>query len=246
MFIKIAREEDYRSDLRKHFDSILSGRLMQINPKTSSYEDILSWITDFDGSLGYINNACSWVIIGEIGTSSYNGHDFKYINFKSGDENAFSINFSQFIYPMSLNDASSTFPVFSSNEAEYYCTVDFKTIVPQEFFEANKGKKMLYIYSFDCVTSFNSVKRCFFFALDKISEGHLRDYIKMVQETVLKEILHNPSQNTPQTTLAINPDSSRPIYQHNCTSKITDEFAIKLFEEEYKSKFEQKLNELVN
>ena len=244
MDVVIAREEDYRNDLRKHFDSILSGRLMQINPKTSSYEDILSWITDFDGSLGYINNACSWVIIGEIGTSSYNGHDFKYINFKSGDESAFSINFSQFIYPMSLKD-SSTFPVFSSNEAKYYCTVDFKTIDPQEFFKSNIGKKMLYIYSFDCVTSFNSVKRCFCFALDKVSEGHLRDYIKMVQETVLKEFLQNPSQNAPSTTLVYNPDSSRPLYQHNCTSKITCEFSIKLFEEEYKRKKKKKLNELV-
>lgn len=78
--VTIANEDYYRKVLFNHYNSILNGRIMSINPYTASDSDLISFISLYDENESYINNCCSWLEIGEIGESNHNGIDYKFIN----------------------------------------------------------------------------------------------------------------------------------------------------------------------
>ena len=84
--ISIARESDYREEVIDHYNSIMNGRLLSLDLGKADDSDILSFISFYDENESYFNNCCSWLEIGEIGSSNYNGRDFQFINLltKSG------------------------------------------------------------------------------------------------------------------------------------------------------------------
>ena len=245
--ISIARESDYREDVIDHYNSIMNGRLLSLDLGKADDSDILSFISFYDENESYFNNCCSWLEIGEIGSSNYNGRDFQFINLLTKSGGSIQINFSQFIYEMSTSLGQEGFTTFNSEKAFHVCSIDEQRIDPSTFFSINKGKRLLYLYSYPAVTAFNNTKLCFKFAFENVSVSYLRKYIHEVQMTVLKKCIVYPAIDTPYTSIKIEVEgatNSCPTYQHFVKSKITDDFAIKIFEDEFKSKFCEKLKEL--
>ena len=158
--ISIAREEDYRKEVIDHYNSILNGRLMSIDLSKASDSELKSFISLYDENESYFNNCCTWLEIGEIGSSNYNGRDFQFIKLLTKGGEAIQINFSQFRYEMSTNLGQDGFTSFDPEKAVHVCTIDGQTIEPSIFFSTKKGKKLLYLYSFLAVTAFNQTKLC--------------------------------------------------------------------------------------
>ena len=236
----IAREDDYRNEIRKHFNSILNGRLLSFNLKQASDEDVSKFPIDFDGNLSYEDNCCTWLEIGEIGKDEFI-RPYYFIELKGSNDCLVSINLSQFKYGMSpLNDG---FPSYEEDKAIHVCTVDGNQINPETFFSEHKGKNLLYLYSYPVVNKFNSVKRCFQFAYKQIYPSSLRNYIYNAQVMLLKNILDNPSRDIPGTTLRIEFGNSQHIYEHNVTCKETNDFALEIFNQEFKELFINKLSD---
>lgn len=163
--ISIAREDEYKKQLCAHYNSILDGRLLKIDPDTANDSEISSFVTDFDKNESFDNNCCSWLIIGDIGNSEYMDNNFSYINLLPLNGDPIQINFSQFKYGMSAKQGHVGFTSFDSEQAVHVCTIDDSTILPESFFSNHKGEKLLYLYSFNAVTAFNRPKRCYHFAL---------------------------------------------------------------------------------
>ena len=242
----IAREDEYKNQLSAHYNSILYGRLMKINPNTANDSEISSFVTDFDKNESFDNNCCSWLTIGEIGSSEYMGNNFSYINLLPSTGNPIQINFSQFRYGMSAKQGHVGFTSFNPEHAVHICTIDNCTIFPETFFSAHKGEKLLYLYSFNTVTAFNRPKRCYHFALTNISSSYIRKYIRYAQIFVLKNCLSDPIADTPYTSIKIEiegAENSQPVYDFG-KSKITNDFALNIFEEKFRSKFIEKLQKV--
>ena len=243
--ISIARENDYREEIVNYYNSILNGRLLSLNLSCTNDTDILSFISFYDINVPYFNNCCSWLKIGEISRSNYNGKDFQFINLLTNNGESIKINFSQFIYEMSTSPE-----VFATSDFErtlHICSIDGRKIDPSSFFSANKGKNLLYIYCYPAVTAFGQEKLCYKFAFENISASYLRNYIRDIQISVLQRCIMDPRANTPGTTLKIEVEgtaNSRPSYMHNVKGKITDDFAVNIFESDFKTKFLDKLKEL--
>ena len=98
--ISIARENDYREEIVNYYNSILNGRLLSLDLSCTNDSDILSFISFYDINEPYFNNCCSWLEIGDIHRSNYNGKDFQFINLLTNNGESIKINFSQFIYVM--------------------------------------------------------------------------------------------------------------------------------------------------
>mgnify|MGYP003506480376 FL=1 len=108
----IAREDDYRKEIVNHYNSILHGRLLSMDLINASESDLLSFISFYDKNELYFNNCCSWLEIGEIESSNYNGNDFQFINLLKNNGDSIQINFSQFIYEMSTSFGHDGFTTF--------------------------------------------------------------------------------------------------------------------------------------
>jgi hypothetical protein len=243
----IAREDDYKKEVIEYYNSILNGRLMSIDPSKASDSELTSYISVYDENESYFNNCCSWLEIGDIGSSNYNGRDFQYIKLLTKSGNTLQINFSQFRYEMSTSLGKEGFTSFDPEKAVHVCSIDGQIIDPPYFFSINKGKKLLYLYSFLAVTAFNKNKLCYKFAFENISASHLRKYIHNVQMNVLQKCIAYPAADTPYTSIKIEVEgaaNSRPTYQHFVKSKFIDEFAISIFESEFKEKFQNKLKDI--
>ena len=243
----IAREDDYRKEIVNHYNSILHGRLLSMDLINASESDLLSFISFYDKNELYFNNCCSWLEIGEIGSSNYNGNDFQFINLLTNNGDSIQINFSQFVYEMSTSFGHDGFTTFDSERAVHVCTIDGQKIDPLSFFSANKGKRILFLYSYPAVTAFNKTKMCFKFAFNHLSASFIRNYIHKAQIFVLKKCISYPTEDTPCTSIRIEVEgavNSRPTYQHFVKGKITDDFALNIFESDYKELFVKKLKEI--
>jgi len=245
--ISIAREDDYRKEVVNHYNSILNGRLLSMDLSKAKDSDILSFITLYDENEHYYNNCCTWLEIGGIGSSNYNGRDFQYIKLLTKGGESIQINFSQFRYEMSTNLGQEGFTTFNPERAVHVCSIDGQMIDPSTFFSTNKGKKLLYLYSFPAVTAFNKTKLCYKFAFNKISPANLREYIHDVQMTVLQKCISYPAADVPYTSIKVEVEgaaNSRPTFQHFVKGKLTDDFAINIFESDFKEIFLNKLKEI--
>ena len=245
--ISIAREDDYRKEIINHYNSILNGRLLSLDLSKANDSDILSFISIYDKNELYFNNCCSWLEIGEIGCSNYNGNDFRFINLMAKDGESIQINFSQFVYEMSTNFGHDGFTTFESDRAVHVCSIDGQKIDPLSFFSKNKGKRLLYLYSYPAITAFNKAKMCFKFAYNNISAPFIRNYIQTAQIFVLKRCISYPTEDVPCTSIKIEVEgaiNSRPSYQHFVKGKVTDDFALDIFESDYKELFKDKLKEV--
>ena len=241
----IAREDDYRNEIRNHFNSILKGRLLSFDLKRASDEDISKFLIDFDGKLSFTDNSCTWLEIGKIVDSEYNGKPFSFVELLDGKKNALKINFSQFTYGMNKKDQTEGFCSYDPNKPSYVSLVDGSTINPSLFFLENKGRKLLYLNSFLALTAFNSVKRCYRFAFKHIELSNIRDHIYNCQESIIKDLLDNPTRDIPGTTIKIEfGGNAKPMYHHNVTGKETHDFALNIFNKEFKDAFINKLSDL--
>lgn len=142
--ISIARESDYREDVIDHYNSIMNGRLLSLDLGKADDSDILSFISFYDENESYFNNCCSWLEIGEIGSSNYNGRDFQFINLLTKSGGSIQINFSQFIYEISTSLGQEGFTTFNSEKAFHVCSIDEQRIDPSTFFSINKGKRLVH------------------------------------------------------------------------------------------------------
>ena len=224
----IAREDDYRKEVIEYYNSILNGRLMNLNLKSAKDSDLMSFITLYDENEHYYNNCCTWLDIDEIGSSNYNGRDFQYIKLLTKGGESIQINFSQFRYEMSTNPDQKGFTTFNPERAVHVCSIDGQMIEPSSFF-------------------FNQTKLCFKFAFEKIAPVNLRKYIHDVQMTVLQKCISYPAAEAPYTSLKVEVEgtvNSRPTYQHSVKCELTDNFAINIFESDYKVLFLKKLKEI--
>lgn len=64
---------------------------------------------------------------------------------------------------------------------------------------------------------------------------------------MLKKYLLCPATDTPYTSIKVDivgTENSRPTYQHYVKCKETDDFALNIFEEEFKDKFLEKLKKV--
>lgn len=239
----IVCEDDYKNKLRAYYSDLLKGRLLSINLSELTDEEIKNSITNYDVNEKIINNFCSWITIGEIGSSEYNEHNFKFVKFLSGENSVFNINCSQFKYPMSPLNHIGCIP-YDETKVKYVCSVDGKCISPEVFFAKHKGEKLLLIYSFPAVTKFNTQKTCYLFAHSKISVEDIRKYIKYAQCQAMKDIVEYPALYTPETAIKIEFEngSNSPRVYGKCST--TDQFAASLFEKEFKEDFITLLNVL--
>lgn len=239
----IVCEDDYKNKLRAYYSDLLKGRLLSINLSELTDEEIKNSITNYDVNEKIINNFCSWITIGEIGSSEYNEHNFKFVKFLSGENSVFNINCSQFKYAMSPQNHTRWIS-YDEKKAKYVCTVDGKCISPEVFFAKHKGEKLLLIYSFPAVTKFNTPKTCYLFAHSKISVEDIRKYIKYAQCQAIKDIVEYPALYTPETAIKIEFEngSNSPRAYDKCST--TDQFAASLFEKEFKEDFITLLNVL--
>ena len=242
----LAHENDYRKELRSYYNSLLNGRLLSIDVENLTDEVLLTRVIDYDPKQAPINNFCTWVSIGDVGTGEYNGYDFQFIHFVSKGRALFDINFSQFKYEMSMNKKNEiAFPIFDASKAFYFCKIDDHAISPESFFSEHKGEKLLLIYSFPAVTSYNKNKTCYLFAHERISPSDIRKHIKYAQYHTIQDILDYPTLYIPGTTIKgefENTPNVCPIYLNLCRNDITDQFANTLFNEEFRTRFESLLS----
>ena len=240
----IVCEDDYKKELRAYYGNLLKGRLLSINLSELTDEEIKNSITNYDVNENIINNNfCSWITIGEIVSSEYNGRKYNFVKFLSGEDSTFNINFSQFSYAMSPQNHTGWIS-YDEKKAKYVCTVDGKCISPEDFFAKHKGEKLLLIYSFPAVTAFRTMKTCYFFAHSKISVEDIRKHIKYAQYQTIKDIVEYPALYTPETAINIeceNGSNSPRAYGKYST---TEQFAASLFEKEFKEDFITLLNVL--
>ena len=249
MQLTIVREDDYRNELRSYYNSILNGRLLNFDISSLNDDELLSSICNYNTSEKIVNNNfCTWVTIGDVGSSEYNGNYYEFIKLTSDDNAAFEINFSQFRYPMSPNKKSHiAFPSYDSTKADYVCSVDGQCITPELFFAKHKGEKLLLLYSFPAVTAFNKEKTCYLFAHKNVSISDLKKYILYAQYHTVKDIVEYPTLYIPGTTIKtefLDMPNCRPMYNHFCRCDATDKFALSLFEEEFRKLFESILDKL--
>lgn len=242
----IARENEYKNELECYYNSLLNGRLLNLDLENLEDEELLNSILDYDVKEDTIsNNFCTWVSIGDVVNSEYNGNYFQFIQIMSKGESIFNINFSQFKYPMSMNKKNKiSFTSFDATKAFYVCSIDGKAISPESFFSNHKGEKLLFVFSFPAVTAYNKQKTCYLFAHEKISPSDIRKHIKFAQYHTIKDILDYPTLYIPATTIKLEFEDKPnigPKYNHSCRSEITDQFANSLFEEKFRSKFESLL-----
>ena len=131
--ISIARESDYREDVIDHYNSIMNGRLLSLDLGKADDSDILSFISFYDENESYFNNCCSWLEIGEIGSSNYNGRDFQFINLQTKSGGSIQINFSQFIYEMSTSLGQEGLPPLIQKKHFMYVQLMNKGLTHQLF-----------------------------------------------------------------------------------------------------------------
>lgn len=247
MKVSIAREEDYRRDVREYFDSILNGRLMSIDINCREDSELPGLICEYNpNSISNIDNYCAWVTIGEISEEEYYGKRFKFVKFYSGRDLVFTINFSQFIYSMSISNKNIlNFGAFDPLEAKYCCTVDGNVINPDTYFTQNIGKKLMLLFSMPAVTSFNKEKDCYFFLTEQKALSNLRKYILKSKIDVLDYYLKYPAAYAPSTTIMFESSpGSIPFFNHNVTTQLTVDFVIDVFNNEFRTIFEKKLEEI--
>lgn len=239
----IVCEDDYKKELRAYYGNLLKGRLLSINLSELTDEEIKNSITNYDVNENIINNFCSWITIGEIGSSEYNEHNYKFVKFLSGEDSVFDINFSQFKYPMSPLNHIGCIP-YDETKVKYVCSVDGKCISPEVFFAKHKEEKLLLIYSFPAITQFNTQKKCYLFAHSKISVEDIRKYIKYAQCQTIKDIVEYPALDIPETAIKIECEnwSNSPRVYGKCSTTV--QFASSLFEKEFKEDFITLLNVL--
>lgn len=242
----IVNEPEYRRQVYGFFQSILNGRLMSIDPISASNHTIETFVAGYNENESYDNNGCSWLEIGNVEQSNYNGHDYKFINLIPAIGDAIQINFSQFIYPMSrYRREADKLPSFNRNEATCRCTVDGNAISPGTFFGAHKGERLLYLRSFYGVTAFDSIKRVFRFAFNHISTSEIRRHLLLSQIAVLKKYLSNPSVECLGATLkTVNNDNSYVRYDDCLIGSITIDVTTSIFRNEFEHQFLDKLNRL--
>lgn len=242
----IVNESEYRRRVYDFFQSILNGRLMSIDANSASDHTIASFVTGYNENESFDNNGCSWLEIGNVEQSNYNGHDYKFINLIPAIGDAIQINFSQFIYPMSrYRREADKLPSFNRNETTCRCTVDGNAISPGTFFGAHKGERLLYLRSFYGVTAFDSIKRVFRFAFNHISTLEIRRHLLLSQIAVLKKYLSNPSVECLGATLkTVNNDNSYVGYDDCLIGSITIDVTTSIFRNEFEHQFLDKLNRL--
>lgn len=242
----IVNESEYRRRVYDFFQSILNGRLMSIDANSANDHTIASFVTGYNENESFDNNGCSWLEIGNVEQSNYNGHDYKFINLIPAIGDAIQINFSQFIYPMSrYRREADKLPSFNRNEATCRCTVDGNAISPGTFFGAHKGERLLYLRSFYGVTAFDSIKRVFRFAFNHISTLEIRRHLLLSQIAVLKKYLSNPSVECLGATLkTVNNDNSYVGYDDCLIGSITIDVTTSIFRNEFEHQFLDKLNRL--
>lgn len=160
----IAREEDYKTELRKYYSDILKGRLLSLNFSDMTDEELQNSIIDYDAKEKVINNNfCSWLTIGEIGSSEYDGKHYKFIKLISGKDVVFNINFSQFKYPMSPNKTNNVaFPSYNATKAEYVCSVDGQCVSPEVFLQNTREKRCFLFIVFQRLQHLTQRKHAFY------------------------------------------------------------------------------------
>ena len=78
MQLTIVREDDYRNELRSYYNSILNGRLLNFDISSLNDDELLSSICNYNTSEKIVNNNfCTWVTIGDVGSSEYNGNYYE-------------------------------------------------------------------------------------------------------------------------------------------------------------------------
>ncbi len=242
---KIYNEEKYRTDVRRYFDSILDGRLLNIKPEGLSHDKLLSLITDYDINKLRFDNFCTWMEIGASQKLEYNGKSYDVINLIAADNRCLSLNYSLFRFPMSPYEGSG---VFQPEKAKYISTIDFESVDPAIYFAQHKGEKLLHIYNLECVNRYDSNQYCYYFAYSKTSESYLREYFIMAQMNMLKFILLNPDRNAPSTTISVQLEgvpNSQPQLSYNTKCDMTTKIVYEIFNSEYRSKFEDLLANLL-
>ena len=125
----IAREDDYRKEIVNYYNYILNGRLLSFDLCIANDSDILSFISYYDENESYFNNCCSWLENGGIVCSNYNGRDFQFIKLLTKTGETIEINFSQFIYEMSVDLGQEGFTTFNSEKAVHVCSIDGQRIL---------------------------------------------------------------------------------------------------------------------
>lgn len=244
--MSIAREDDYRKKIIAFYNSVLHGRLLNLDLKTVNDSELMSFVSIYDVNELYFNNCCTWIEIGDIGSSNYNGYNYSFINLLPSNGEPIHINFSQFEYEMCNAQGQEGFPSFDEERAVHVSLIDNQRIEPYSFFSTNKGKKLLFIYSFEGVNVFCKRKRCYYFAFKNISAKYLRKYIYNTQVAVLKQYILYPAEDAPYTRVKIEiegAENSRPTFQ-DMKGGITDDFAVNVFESEFKELFLHKLKEI--
>lgn len=221
---------------------------MSIDANSASDHTIASFVTGYNENESFDNNGCSWLEIGNVEQSNYNGHDYKFINLIPAIGDAIQINFSQFIYPMSrYRREADKLPslIEMRPHVVVQCTVDGNAISPGTFFGAHKGERLLYLRSFYGVTAFDSIKRVFRFAFNHISTLEIRRHLLLSQIAVLKKYLSNPSVECLGATLkTVNNDNSYVGYDDCLIGSITIDVTTSIFRNEFEHQFLDKLNRL--
>lgn len=245
----ILNEEEYITQLSDYYKSLLHGRLMSIDVNDATDAEIQSFVIDFDTKKSYDNNSCTWLKIGDIRTSKYNGKSFSFINLLPSNGDPIRVNFSLFNYFMSPlpTGKQPTLEKFDKYKAIYRCTIDGKSISPEIFFSEHKGEKLLYLFSFDAVNAFNKIKRCYYFAFNLVSCSNLRLHILSCQIAMLKKCLLYPDLETPfpHVKMYMNNEGPNPLpFIDYFKCSYTYDFTKRIFDKEFRSKFTDKLYEL--
>ncbi len=245
---RIENIEKASQDIRKHFESILKGRLLSLDIEEMNDEQVLSALThrltDKGRGPGYLDNLCSWYTIGESKELIF-GRPYKQICLMQDDETIMEINYSRFRYPLSFN--KQKYALFGNKSGTN--TIDDKVIDPETYFHDYYGEKVLYICGITGADTFGKERQCAFFAKDNIDPDHIRKYIMEAQLTSLIEILYDPVKYSilPPTDI-IREYEGRTLFfkdsPYSCAAM--DELATKIWSEEFFSTFKSRYEYLLS
>lgn len=142
---------------------------------------------------------------------------------------------------MSPVPTSINFSGFDKSKANYVCTVDNTMVNPDSFFPTRIGQKLFLIYSLPCVEKFGKIRTCYLFADKLKTPSDIRKHILFVQKRLLQDLLANPAAEAPNTIV-----KHKQGFLYGVANDTTKEFARQVFDEEYRERYQKKLDELLH
>ena len=232
----VLNSKAYKEDIRGFYKSILEGRFLSLSPYDMDDKQLMDSIplgkTVEGKGIDWVDNLCSWYVIGEKIEAEYFGKKYYSAELCYAETKRVLINYSRFIYPIYINTPVAVWQTKNVGINK----VDEEIIDPYRFFNNNKGEKFLYLWSQIGSDKFKKRDLCSFFSFRNITPDNIRKYILMAQLDVLFGILNSPCMYYVPPTAKISSQFDNDSRWYGGESVVFDVVS-KIFQDEFKESY---------